>query len=149
MIATYSQTKGNPIMEATGINYLAVIVATAAYWIIGALWFSPALFFNQWLRAIGKTKEQVKADFSPMNYIWALIAAFLASYGIARVCDWGGAATIVDGALVGVLAAACFVLPYVLVTDVFEKRPRSLAMINLFYHAVGLIVAGIIIGAWR
>lgn len=136
-------------MEATGINYPAVLVAAAAYWLLGALWFSPALFFKPWLKGMGKTQEQIKKSFSPLFYLWALVAAFLASYGIARVCDWSGANGADDGALVGLLAGVCFVLPVVIITDVFEHRPKSLSLINLFYHVVGLIIAGIIIGAWQ
>ncbi len=88
-------------MEPVAINYLAVIVAAVAYLIIGWLWYSP-LFGSAWMKAIGKTKEQVAADASAVNYIVALITSFIASYGIARIMLWYGGDTMRDGIMVGV-----------------------------------------------
>jgi hypothetical protein len=135
-------------MESVSINYVAVVVAALAYVVIGALWYSPVLFGNTWMKGIGKTKEQVKADASPLNYLWALITGFIAAYGIARVMVWSGDFTIRFGVVVGLVAGVCFVRTAFWVTDAFEKRRASLRIINGLYHIVGLVVAGIIVGAW-
>jgi hypothetical protein len=100
------------------------------------------------MKGIGKTKEQVAADFSPVNYLLALIFSFIAAYGIARIMIWTGRSTISDGIIIGLLAAVCFVLASMGVNDVFEKRPTGLTFINVLYHVVGFIVIGIIVGAW-
>ena len=98
------------VSVSVSINYWAVIVAAVAYFVLGALWYSPVLFGNAWMRSIGKTKEQVTADFSPLNYLWALIASFLASYGIARIMLWTGAQGIGDAIKIAIVAGICFVL---------------------------------------
>jgi len=136
-------------MEHAAINYWAVLVAGIAYMIIGALWYSPALFGKAWMKGIGKTREQITADFSPVNYFLALIFSLVAAYGIARVMSWSNGSTISDGILVSVLAGVCFVFPSMGVNDIFENRPRGLTFVNIFYHIVGFAVMGIIIGAWR
>lgn len=136
-------------MEPSGINYLAVVVAAIAYMALGALWYSPTLFGNAWMRAIGKTKEQLAADFSPMNYLWALITSFLASYGIARIMLWTGGQGIGDAVKIAIVAGICFVLATMSVNDIFESRPKGLILINVLYHIAGFIIVGIIIGAWR
>ena len=41
-------------------NYLAVGVAALATILIGALWYSPLLFGNIWLKATGYTQEQMR-----------------------------------------------------------------------------------------
>ena len=136
-------------MEFMSINYWAVIVSAVAYMVLGALWYSPALFGNAWMRGIGKTKEQVTADFSPVNYFIGFLTAFLASYGIARLMVWIKGSSIYDGITIGLLAGVCFVLAAMAVNDTFEKRPTGLTVINALYHIVGFIVIGIIVGAWR
>lgn len=133
----------------SSMNYLAIIVAAIAYMALGALWYSPVLFGAAWLRGIGKTKEQVEAGASPLNYIWALITSFLASYGIARIMYWAGGSTIADGIKISLLVGICFVLTAIFVNDMFEKRPKALTFLNILYHVVGLLIIGIIIGAWR
>ena len=130
------------------INYLAVIVAAVAYLIIGWLWYS-LLFGSAWMKAIGKTKEQVAAGASAVNYILALIFGFVASYGIARILVWTGGGTIRDGIMTGFVVSVCFVLATFFMNDTFEKRPTGLTIINGLYHIVSLIVAGIIIAAWH
>jgi len=135
-------------MEATAINYLAVLVAGVAYMILGALWYSPVLFGSAWMKGIGKTKEQVTKDASFLNYLIGLVGAFIASYGIARIMLWTGRGSVADGIVIGLLAGICFVLTTMGINDTFEKRPAGLTIINILYHIVGFIVAGIIIGAW-
>jgi len=135
-------------MEMGSVNFLSVIVAAVAYMALGAIWYSPALFGNAWMKGIGKTKEEVKAGASPMNYVFALILSFIAAYGIARIMVWTNRGSISDGIVIGLLAGVCFVLSTMGVNDIFENRPKSLCAINILYHIVGFIVIGIIVGAW-
>ena len=138
-----------PSLEPMGLNYLAVVAAAVAYMILGALWYSPLLFGAVWMKGIGKTKEQITADFSPVNYIIALIFSFLAAYGIARFMLWTGGDSIADAIKIAVLAGVAFVLATMGVNDVFESRPKGLTFINILYHLIGFVVIGVIIGAWR
>lgn len=135
-------------MEAHGINYLAVVVAAIAYMALGALWYSPALFGRAWMRLIGKSKEQIAADFKAINYLWAIIAAFLASYGIARLMLWTGLSGVGEAIKLALLVGVSFVLAAMWVNDSFEARPRALTLVNVAYHLAGLIVAAIILGIW-
>ena len=136
-------------MESMGINYWAVLVAGVAYMVLGAIWYTPALFGNAWLKAIGKTKEQVAAGFSPLNYLWALITSLVAAYGIARVLIWRGTHSLEGGIIVGLLAGVCFVMTSMGVNDIFENRSKGLTIMNVLYHLVGFVIIGIIIGVWR
>ena len=136
-------------MEIMTMNYWAVLVAAVVYMILGALWYSPALFGKAWMKSIGKTKEQVTADASAANYIIGIIGSFIACYGIARLMLMTGRTSITDGIMMAVLVGVCFVLTAFSINDTFEKRPCGLTVINILYHLVGFTVAGIIIGAWR
>ena len=136
-------------METASLNWWAVIVAAIAYMALGAVWYSPPLFANAWMKGIGKTKEQITAGFSPLAYVWALILSFVAAYGIARIYVWANLVTVWDGIVLGLLAGICFVLATMGVNDIFEQRPCQLSAINILYHLVGFIVIGIIVGAWH
>ena len=83
---------------------------------------------------IGKTKEQVEQEFSPLKIVWALIWGFVTSYGLARVIMWTGKATLVDGLLVGVLACVVFAAPA-------PQETRLLSvMVILLVCALGLLM---------
>ncbi len=135
-------------MPEHSINWLAILVSGVVYTVLGALWYTPALFGKAWMQGIGKSREQVNQDFSPLNIVWALIFSWIAAYGIARVMYWAGFGTVIEGFMVGVLAGVCFVGATFVINDVFEKRPRSLTAINILYHLIAFAVVGAIIGAW-
>ena len=46
------------------INWLAVIVATVATFILGGLWYGP-LFGRMWMAASGMTDEKAKQGIRP------------------------------------------------------------------------------------
>ncbi len=130
------------------INYLPVVVAGLAFWLLGAIWYSPVLFGNAWMKALGKSKEQLAADTTPLNYVWALITSLLAAYAIARILVWSGGTDLYDSMIVGLLAGVCFAFSTILVNDRFEGRPWSLTIINGLYRVCGFTLAGAIIGMW-
>jgi len=136
-------------MEPTDINYLAVLVAGIAYFILGAIWYSPALFGNAWMKAIGKTKEQAQADYSPWKLLFTLIMALVAAYGIARISSWIRADLLWSGLGVGLLIGVCFVLTTMGMNDLMESRPKKLFLMNIFYQIISFMVMGLIIGLWR
>ena len=136
-------------MVTAGVNYWAVLVASVAYIVFGAIWYSPVLFSRLWLKGIGGPNNPSAGEFRPLNYLWAFVAAFVAAYGIARVMSWTGGDSIGDGVIVSLLIGICFVLTTLGVNDAYERRPPSLTAINAVYHMIGLVIVGIIIGAWQ
>jgi hypothetical protein len=135
-------------MVSTGINYWAVLVAGMAYFILGAIWYAGPVFGNSWMKAIGKTKEQVEADFSAMKLVWAFFGSLVIAYGLARVLDWSNGATFADGIVAGALAAVCFVGASAFINDKMEGRSGMLFGINFLYTLLGFMIMGAIIGAW-
>lgn len=135
-------------MEPISMNYLAISVAAVAYMGLGALWFLPVLFGNAWLKGTGRTKEQAMADHSPLNYVIGIVTAFVSSYGIARIMYWTNGGEIADGIKIGLFVGICFAFMAILVNDSFENRPKGLTIINSLYHICGMVIAGVIIGAF-
>jgi len=131
------------------INYWAALVAAVAYWVIGAVWYAKPLFGNAWMQAIGKSEEQVQAEFKPLQLVWVFITAWFASYGIARIDLWHPGTSLLDTILVAILVWFCFTVTTVVMHDVMEKRPARLTMINALYQLVGFVAMGVIIGLWR
>lgn len=135
-------------MVSTSLNYWAVLVAGVVYFILGAIWYAGPVFGNAWMRAIGKSKEQVDADFSAMKLVWAFVGSLVIAYGIARVMDWSNGATYADGIVTGALAAVCFVGASSFINDRMESRSGMLFWINFLYSLIGFMIMGAIIGAW-
>lgn len=131
------------------INYLAVLVAGAAYMLLGALWYSPALFGNLWTAGIGKTREQVQKDYSAWKLIFAFVGSFLAAYGIARVLVWSYLDPLWGGFAIALVGSVCFLIAPMGINELMEHRSPKLFFINAFYNLTGFIIMGLIIGLWQ
>lgn len=123
----------------------AILVAAAATFVLGGVWYSPLLFARPWARAAGLTEEEARSG-SPAkifggSYVLALVmAANLAAFlGKDPSLGWGAAA----GAL-----AAVWVVCALGVIYLFERRPMSLLAINGGYQLVALTLMGVILAAW-
>ena len=128
-------------------NYLAVVVAAIAYFVLGGLWYG-VLFHKPWMALEQMTIEQARSVSPVVPYIVSFLLELLVAYALAQLCIWRNANTASRGASIGVLVWIGFVGPIALMTYMFEMRPRALYAINEFYPLAGLILMGAILGAW-
>jgi hypothetical protein len=128
-------------------NYLAVVVAAIAYFVLGGLWYG-VLFHKPWMNLEQMTIEQARGVSHVIPYLVSFLLELLVAYSLAQLCIWRNANTASRGASIGVLVWIGFVGPIALMTYMFEMRPRALYAINEFYPLAGLILMGAILGAW-
>jgi hypothetical protein len=129
------------------INHFAVIVAAISDFIVGALWFSPLLFYNTWLQENSLTEEVLKKGNPAITYSITFILALIISYNLAFFLGDSGTDTIwglAAGFLAGVWAAAGFTI-----IALFEKKSIKYILIDCGYLLVAFSLKGLIIGAWR
>lgn len=55
-------------LDLGGLNWLAVIVSAVVYFVIGAAWFTPAVFGKPWMAAIGFDESRPRPEMNPMSY---------------------------------------------------------------------------------
>jgi hypothetical protein len=134
-------------MDLSKLNYVAVVVAAAAAFLIGGMWYSPILFYKIWVKETGLTDDALRkrnmAVTFGVSFLLALVISFnLAAFlGEQRDLAWGMTA----GALAGIgWVATAFGITYL-----FEGRSFRLFLVNAGYHAVTFIVMGGILGAWK
>lgn len=128
-------------------NYAAIVVAAVAYWLLGAVWYG-ALFSKPWMALEQVTEEQAKtAGFLP--YIVSFLLNLLIAYVLSQIIHWRNAYTAGRGAAVGVILWIGFIGPITYTTYMYEMRPKELFAINQFYPLAGMVLMGVILGAWR
>ena len=128
-------------------NYVAVLVAAIAYWLLGALWFA-VLFSRPWM-ALENITPQQDGGMNPIApYIISFILNLVIAFVLAQLCAWRNANTAARGAALGILIWIGFVGPITYSTYMYEMRPKQLFAINEFYPLVGLCLMGAILGAW-
>ncbi len=80
------------------INYLAVVAATVAWFVVGSLWYSPLLFGKVWMELSGMNPAAMAQMKMPVVKVLAeFVRGFVVAYVLARfvallgVVDWKGA----------------------------------------------------------
>lgn len=128
-------------------NYLAIFVAALSTFMIGGLWYSPAVFGKAWMKENGFTNENMKGRNMIKIFGIAFILAFIAAVNLAMFI--GSESDPAMGALWGFLAGAGWVATFVGTHYVFENRSLRLFLINAGYSIVALTVMGVILAAWK
>jgi hypothetical protein len=126
------------------VNWLAVIVATVASWALGAGWYM--VFANQWLAAIGKTKDQINGK-DPTPYIFSVVVQLVMAFFVAAITPaLFGATNIATGIQTGAMMWLGFVITSMIQGHRYEGAPWSRTLIDGGYLLAVLVVQGLIIG---
>lgn len=135
-------------MDKFYINHLAVFVCALLSLVIGALWYSPLLFFKAWQRQTGLTDEQISKANPIKTYSLTLVLAWIISYNLAFFLGdsgtnwkWGLAA--------GLLAGVGWVFTTFVIVSLFEQRSFKYMLINGGYITTYFGLIGFVLGIWR
>jgi hypothetical protein len=138
-------------MTWTHVNYLAVIVSAIVAWLIGAVWYSPALFARHWVAAHGFTEEQTTAmrkNAGPAYGI-SLLCFVIMAFVLAVIIRFLGAHSLEGGLKVGALVWFGFFATLTLMTILYSNKSIRVYWIDASYQLVYMLVMGAILGAWR
>jgi len=130
------------------INHWAVLTSAAANLILGAVWYSPMLFYKAWMKENKFTDEDIKKVNPAKTYSLTLILSVMISYNMAFFLGdektdltWGTTA----GFLIGFgFAGLIFTI-----VGLFEQRSWRYILINREYITVYFTMIGLILSAWR
>jgi uncharacterized sodium:solute symporter family permease YidK len=135
-------------MPQVEINYVAVLVGAIVSTVLGMLWYSPVLFANQWMKSVGKKKEDAPAMSSAM-YLVPIVMALVLSYIMSHFVDYAMADTFTEGMQTGFWAALGFMIPVMGMTSFFDGRKFDYFVINAGYHLVEFALIGGILAVWK
>ena len=134
-------------MHGFDVNWLAVLVAALAKFVIGGVWYSPPVFGPRWGAIVAVSPEAFKARMVPAM-VTDLLASLVLAWVLANVLKFTGATGLVPGVRVSFFLWLGFVATPLLSTTVYEGRPLALFLVNGAYWLVSIMVMGAVIGAW-
>lgn len=129
------------------VNWIAVGLCAVSSLVLGAIWYSPALFARQWQTAAGLSEEQ--ASSGNMGVIFgtafalSLVAAAVFAMFLGKDMSLGAATA------AGFAAGLFWVAASYGINYLFERRPMRLWLINGGYHTLQFTLFGLILGLMR
>ena len=128
------------------VNWLAVVIATAAAFLLGAVWYSRALFGLKWMQEIGLTEDSMKQGNMARTFGTTFVLQFIAATALAVFL--GPNSNWLLGLHTGSLIGLLWIATAYGITYLFEQRTLRLFFINAGFYVVLYSIMGTILGAW-
>ena len=128
------------------VNYLAVLVATLASFVLGGWWYSPSGFGRAWLAALGKSMNDLGSPAVAMTLTF--LSTFFTAIILAVLINALGDPTLYRGAGLGLIVGVGIVATSMFSDYLFSGNPLELFLIQAGYRVVLLTIMGGIIGVW-
>ena len=143
-------------MAFAGLNYLAVVVAAVAGWLIGAGYYMALARF--WMAAHGRSEEDIKREAEAkkgtpaawLPFVLAFVAELIMAWVLAGVLGHlgPGQVTFLNGVISGAFIWLGFVVTTIAVNNMFGMKKAALTLIDGGHWLIVLVVMGAIIGAF-
>ena len=130
-------------MDVFGLSLVGILVATVSGMALGALWYSPAVFGNQWMQCIGKTPETLGSTTAPM--IGSIIASVLTAIGISIIFSLVEVSNLMTGVSIGLTLGVLIVFPALLSDNLFCGWGNKLLLIQSGYRILSVLIISIIL----
>lgn len=129
------------------LNWLAIVVATLAWFAFSAIWYSVPPLSKAWATA---ARVDTTGDGPPLAllFIPTLIGYFVTTIVIALLARGIGAETVSDGVVLGVVLGIGFGMVGALVNQVYESKGSSYFLINGINAVIAYAIVGAIVTVW-
>jgi len=129
------------------INWLAVLVAGGAFYALGSVWYT-FLFGKKWAQLASIDWDNPGGN---MGVIFGMtfVLELLASTALAILIRDSGFGGWNGGLHVALIAGIGVALPVIAIGNLYQRKSAALTAIDAGHIALGLAIAGTILGAWR
>ncbi|MGH9555127.1 MAG: DUF1761 family protein [Terriglobales bacterium] len=135
-------------MSMDSVNWLAVLAAAVSTFILGGLWYSPALFGRSWMTECGFTEADLQKGSTGKIFGFSFIFSLLMAANLGLFLA-DPKTTAAWGATAGFLAGFGWVALGLGVISLFERKSWKYIFINGGYMTVAFVIMGLILGVWQ
>jgi len=129
------------------LNWLAIVVATIAWFAFSAIWYSIPPLSKAWAKAAG---VDTSGEGPPLAllFIPTLIGYFITTVVIGLLVAGVGTETVSDGIILGVVLGIGFGMVGALVNQVYESKGSSYFLINGINAVIAYGIVAAILTVW-
>lgn len=132
------------------LNWLHIVVAAVAYFMLGALWYSKILFGNLWIKSTGVDMNNPGAKKGAGGImVFTFILEFVVAIGLAILIYKLNLSGLPSAVKLGLFTGIIFSGIGICISYLYQMKPTVLSFIDGGYHTVGQIIAAIILCMWH
>lgn len=133
------------MLDFSGLNWWAILAATAVAFVIGGLWYGP-LFGKAWMQALGKTEADIEP--TPTPFIISFFTALVTCIVLAALIQTLGIQSLSGGLMLGALMGLGFIATAMASDSAFCGWSIKLFLIQSGYRVLYSVVMGGILAYW-
>jgi uncharacterized protein YndB with AHSA1/START domain len=123
---------------------IAILAASAMVFVIGGVWYAPAVFGRRWMDLNGISYDDLHRRGMGRVFGGSFLLALVMTVNLAMFL--GPDASLAFATAAGAAAGIGWTAAGLGITYLFERRPLKLWLINGGYHAVTLTAVGAVLG---
>lgn len=122
----------------TELNILGIFAATFIGMALGALWYSPVLFGNAWMKCINKTPENLGKPTIPM--LGSIVASILTAVGLSLLFSFINVTGVSMAISIGAILGLLIIFPALLSDNLFCGWGNTLLLIQSGYRITSIML---------
>lgn len=134
------------MLELHSLNWLAVLVATIASFLLGGIWYGP-LFGKAWMTQLDKTEDDLGGAAVPMGL--SFFTALVTSIALAILVRELALSGLADGITVGLFVGIGFIATSMASDYAFCGWSLKLFWMQAGYRVVYSVIMGLVLCLWQ
>lgn len=134
--------------ETFTFSYIGILIAALVGYAIGALWYSPILFGNIWMKELGISKKDIekskKKDMT-MTYMLSFVATLIMAIVLFVCLEAFRVDRLIEALIVSFFLWLGFIAVVMLNMIFWESKSFRLYFINSTHYLTVMLVMGIIL----
>lgn len=129
------------------MQYLAVILAAAAAYAFGAVWYM--FMAKPWMAAAGLSRDKIAGPdgkTNPKPFVISAVCMILVAAMMQHIFARSGVDTAALGLFAGFGLGFFIATPWIVTNNAFGMRPLTLTLIDGTYASVGCALMGLVLG---
>lgn len=130
------------------LNWFAVLTAGVSAFVLGGIWYSPALMGKAWMQENNLNEDDIKKSNKAKVFGWSLILSLIMAVNLGMYLHNTPNLDLTMGLVYGLLAGV-WIFCGIAIVALFEQKSARYIFINGGYCLIALGIMGAILGAWK
>lgn len=129
------------------IDFITVIVAAIAAFVVGMIWYSPALFGKKYMKMMGVSEKDMAKGKDKMMGVMAqtLVVNFVMAYVLAHVLAFATATTLMDAIQGAIWMWLGFIATSTYIAVLYEKKSMDWWVMTAGHYLFSMIAMAIVL----
>jgi len=137
------------MLDFSGLNYWAILVAWLVYTGVGSFWYSPAGFGKLWSKLSGVDIMKLPQNEANRSIMYVVASSLLQAFVLAVVLNSLDVADALEGLAAALLLWVGLTAATTIGTNFYQRKSWKFWWLNASFFLVTMAINGLVLGYWQ